>query len=93
MATTFALVLSRLCLTHADAVQVLGLSLDTVKSYSSGRAKVPEAVFQRLNQHLEQASDLTHEIAANPDDYFGANDELLRIDPLTKTAVSLMLLD
>lgn len=93
MQTGFALVLNRLCLTHADAAAVLGLSLHTVKSYSSGRARVPEAVFVKLNAHLERASELTHEIAANPDRYFGANDELLRVDPLTKTAVSLMFLD
>lgn len=48
MATTFSL-LSQICgLSHREAAQLLNVRLDTVKSWSTGRNRVPDAVLAEL---------------------------------------------
>ncbi len=48
MITPFALLLARCGLSHREAASALGVRLDTVKSWASGRNGTPPAVLEEL---------------------------------------------
>lgn len=46
--TTIASILARLGLSQSDAAAALGVRLDTVKSWSSGRRRVPPRIWPEI---------------------------------------------
>lgn len=48
MKTVYAAALSRLCLSQAEAAELHDVRIDTVKSWSSGRARVPPGAWDDL---------------------------------------------
>lgn len=51
MKTLYAACLSRLGLSQSGAAELHGVRLDTVKSWSSGRNRVPEGAWDELRQY------------------------------------------
>lgn len=69
-ATTFSAAI-RLCgLSHSEAAGFLGVRLDTVKSWSAGRNRVPIGVWQML-------ADLWRRIEEAADGHAGMNDAIV----------------
>jgi hypothetical protein len=79
MATTFSL-LSQICgLSHREAAQLLNVRLDTVKSWSTGRNRVPNAVLAELAElaaRIETAATETLKQIADASEKHGPPSEI-----------------
>lgn len=63
--TLFASTLHGLGLSHSDAADFLGVRLDTVKNWSSGRRAVPDGVFAALHKLARRQIRAAEAIAKN----------------------------
>lgn len=54
MKTVYAACLSRVGLSHVEAAALHGVRLDTVKSWSSGRNRIPESIWHDLREYEKQ---------------------------------------
>lgn len=58
--TAFSACLSTLCLSHADAAELLGINVDTVKKAAAGHRPAKPWMFEKLSdlfELVEQAAD------------------------------------
>lgn len=69
------------------------MSIDTIKSWCNGRAKIPPYAADRLHEYRRQISARIEEIRAEPDRYFSEHRNGLINDHITLSALALFLLE
>lgn len=79
MATAYTLIAQRCGLSQREAAELLGVRIDTVKSWSSGRNRAPDGVIKELRQlygRIEQAAIEGIKVIHRIQNAHGAPDEI-----------------
>lgn len=80
-------------LNQRQASQVIGVSINTIKSWCSGRVKIPAYAADRLHEYRCQISARMDEIKDDPERYFSEHQNALHNDHNTLSALALFLLE
>lgn len=80
-------------LNQRQASEVIGVSIDTIKSWCNGRAKIPAYAADRLHEYRQRISARIEEIRDDPEHYFSEHQKALRNDHITASALALFLLE
>lgn len=66
--TAFSACLSTLCLSHADAAELLDVSVGTIKQAASGHRPAKQWMFERLSDLFEMVDQAADDIIGDQDD-------------------------
>ena len=93
MTSIFTLMIRRCGLNQRQASQVIGVSIDTIKSWCNGRVNIPAYAADRLHEYRCQISARIEEIRADPEHYFSEHRNALHNNHITANALALFLLE
>ncbi len=93
MTSIFTLMIRQCGLNQRQASEVIGVSIDTIKSWCNGRVKIPAYAADRLHEYRQQISVRIEEIRAGPERYFNEHRHALHNDHITASALALFLLE
>lgn len=85
--TAFSACLSTLCLSHADAAELLGVGISTIRQAASGHRPAKQWMFERLSDLFEMVEQAADDIIGDQEDL----DDRVAFAPLTVNVDDILL--